>query len=137
MLSNSLSIHEQPSFIQLTLRVRAAPAGRWVLAGLCVLSTLLFAFIASSVEVNANMGAVILGISIALVLLVVIPWWYLIWNTYGKEHLLITTKSITHQVDHGFALFRPKTHLHRELLSTSHFATLRSRTRWAHRCSVG
>lgn len=116
MLSNSLSLQEHPTFIKLTLQVRTAVSARSVLAVCAALTTLLFALIAGTVEIDDNHAGVLLGVTAAFGALVVLPWWYLIWNTYGKEHLLITTKSITHQLDHGFVLLRPKTHLHRELL---------------------
>lgn len=104
-MNNTINIRSDGINVYAELRVKANLIGKVILS---LLVTFLFVFF-SFIFLNLNpeeLGPAILGILVVAIFFIGIPTKFLIWNLFGKEYLIVNTKSISYQYDYG--IFRTK-----------------------------
>ncbi|MBP6392296.1 MAG: hypothetical protein KA175_07345 [Flavobacteriales bacterium] len=114
MLQNTMRLQEHPEFVSVTLHVNAVRAGLVILGIGCGLGALVFIAIVLNTDTTKNPIALV-GFAFAFFVLVLLPLRYLLWNLYGEEHIIVTTRSVTHQLSYGIYRTKPRTSIHEKL----------------------
>lgn len=68
-----------------------------------------------------DIGKMLLPLLFMIVIFIFLPWRYWFWNMFGKEYIIINTKTITHYYDFGIIQTSPKTVHHFQLSITNEF----------------
>lgn len=106
-MENTIKIKSDGINVYAELRVRANLTGKIILTLMILLVIIFFAFVFSNINAE-EMGPSFLGIVIIAVFFIGLPSKFLFWNLFGKEYLIVNTKSVSYQYDYG--LFRTKLH---------------------------
>ncbi len=116
-MKNTIEINSDGVNVYATLRIKANIIGQILLLILIIGLILGFIFIVSSTD-SKEMGEMIIPIILMLAFIIGVPLRYLIWNIYGREHLIINTKTISYSYDYGVLKTTQKT-LHFYRLTTT------------------
>jgi len=114
MLDNKLKLNTDGTNVYATLYVKARRPGLIILTVINLLLISLVIFFASTVQLDQN-PSVIFPLIIFGLLIIVFPLRYLLWNSYGKEQLIITKKSLSFSYDYGLFQTNLKTFEHNRL----------------------
>ena len=107
-MSNSTIKHSDGINLYVEFSVRAKPIGKIILSILILFTLAAFIIIFSTLD-QEEIGKFIIPLSMPCFLFLVIPKRYLIWNLYGKENLIINSKTISYNYDYGFIRTNLKT----------------------------
>ncbi len=107
-MKNSITIDNDGLNIYATLTVKANPIGKVVLGIIVLLLTALLLFAITNLP-QKDAGQFALPLIILAAFILIVPFRYLIWNMFGKEKLLINTKSLSYSYEYGFATTGYKT----------------------------
>ena len=115
-MNNRVKVNTDGINIYVSLLVKSNKKGQIAMS--IIILILLFILGAMINETNDdNLKDYVFPITIFAILIIVFPVRYLIWNLYGKEHLIINTKSISHNFDYGIYQTNLKTIKHDKLAS--------------------
>jgi len=104
-MKNTIEIDTDGINVYAKLGVKANMIGKIILIALVFLILGSFATMTEEEEI----GKLIIPLLIILTLIIAFPVRYLIWNIYGKEDLVVTTKTISHDYDYGIIKANIKT----------------------------
>jgi hypothetical protein len=104
-MDNIISIKSDGINVYAELRVKANLIGKVILSIMVSFLIIFFIFIFSNLNAE-EVGPSILGIFLIAIFSVGIPAKFLFWNLFGKEYLIVNTKSISYHYDYG--IFRTK-----------------------------
>jgi hypothetical protein len=90
------------------MSVKAKPVGIVILLIFVLFLIVAFILIVSTFEKN-EIGKLILPTLILFILFIFLPIRYLLWNLFGKENLIVNTKTISYWYDYGFIRTNLKT----------------------------
>ena len=100
-MKNSANIHTDGINVYVTSQVRSHPAGKWIVTLFTVLVGCLLLFIFAKID-PVKHGAAIIPLFLVSFLFYYFIVRYTLWNWFGKEHLIINTKSVSTQLDYGW-----------------------------------
>jgi hypothetical protein len=116
-MNNTLEITTDSINVFVTAKVKADLIGKWVLTVFNI--GLLIVYIAIIVNVEqSEIGKFFIPIILMFFPCVFFPWKYWFWNFFGKEFIIVNTKTITHYHDYGIVVQTPKTLTHRSLATS-------------------
>lgn len=122
-MRNEFEINSDGINIYLTLFVKSHPIAKILLSIIVLALIALLIYIASTLSIENDPKAA-LGIVIFGAFIFVVPFRYLLWNLFGKEHLVINTKTLSYNRDYGIFRTNPKTKYHKRLgLAFEHIRT--------------
>jgi hypothetical protein len=107
-MKNTIEIKTDGINVYAKFGVKANRIGKIILIILLALVFLILGFGASLVE-EKDIGKLIIPLLILLTLIIAFPVRYLIWNMYGKENLVVNTKTISYNYDYGIIKTNLKT----------------------------
>ena len=107
-MNNSVEIESDGINVFATMSVKAKPVGIVILLIFVLFLIVAFILIVSTFEKN-EIGKLILPTLILFILFIFLPIRYLLWNLFGKENLIVNTKTISYWYDYGFIRTNLKT----------------------------
>jgi len=113
-MRNEYEINSDGMNIYLTLFVKSHPIGKILLSIFILALIILLIYISSTLSLKDEPESV-LGVFIFGIFIFFIPFHYLLWNLYGKEYLIINTKSLSYNRDYGIYKTNLKTKYHKRL----------------------
>lgn len=113
-MNNTIEIVSDGANVYCTLSVKANIKGKIIL-GACVIFLVILHITLFSSLTQEELKEFILPLFIFGALIIIFPVRYFIWNLYGKEHLIINTKSVSHRYDYGLVSTSLKTHVYNRL----------------------
>jgi hypothetical protein len=116
-LKNSVEISSDDINVYVTSTIRATIAGKIILTLINLLVLGFYIFFLSTIELKEN-GKLFIPIILMFIAFIYFPWRYWFWNFYGKENIIINTKTITHYNDYGIVTTKSKTVKHQNLGTT-------------------
>ena len=116
MMKNSINLKSDGINVYATMSVKAKIIGKIVLSILIILLVVFFVFITSSIELQ-EFGKAIIPLLLFFGILFFFSFRYLVWNLFGKEELIINTKTISYCYDYGVIKTNLKT-VHYDKLGT-------------------
>lgn len=113
-MDNQLLIYSNNINVHAVFLVKGNIMGKLVLGFLNLV--ILLAFVAYAMFQFSSMSVFgVIAFLIAIVFYCYFPLRYLLWNIYGKEHVLITTKSLSFWREYGFFRTRETNYLHKKM----------------------
>ncbi|MEE9408467.1 MAG: hypothetical protein V3V28_10390 [Polaribacter sp.] len=113
-MKNKLEIHNDGINIYVTLIVNSHIIGKTLLSLFVILLIGGLIYFPSTIP-KEEVSSFIFPILIFGFLVFFFPVRYLLWNIYGKENLIINTKTLSHYNDYGIFKTNLKTHAHQRL----------------------
>ncbi len=113
-MKNEYEINNDGVNIYLTLFVKSHPIGKILLSIFTLTLIILLIYIASTSSIKDEPQSVF-GIIIFGAFIFFVPFRYLLWNLFGKEHLIINTKTLSYNRDYGIYRTNLKTKYHERL----------------------
>jgi len=107
-MKNTIEIDTDGINVYAKLGVKANMIGKIILIILLALVFLILGFAATLTD-EEEIGKLIIPLLIILTLIIAFPVRYLIWNIYGKENLVVNTKTISYNYDYGIIKTNIKT----------------------------
>jgi len=107
-MKNTVEKHSDGINIYAEFSVKSNPIGKIILIILVFVLIVFFVLVFSTIDVY-TIGKSIFPIVIMAFFLLVIPIRYLVWNLYGKENLIINSKTISYNYDYGIIKTNLKT----------------------------
>ena len=99
-MKNSISLRSDGINVYATMSVKANIIGKIILSILVTLLVVFFVFITSSIELQ-EFGKAIIPLLLFFGILFFFTFRYLFWNLFGKEELVINTKTVSYCYDYG------------------------------------
>lgn len=100
-LKNRIEINSDGINAYAKISVNASQTGIKILSGFLILEIIIVLGLLWQIK-SEEVISMIIPILIVLVVFVGLPIKYLLWNLYGKEELIVNTKSISWSYDYGF-----------------------------------
>jgi len=100
-MKNRIKINSDEINAYANIQVNASKTGIRFLSIFLILEIILFLWMVSEIK-DDEVLSMIIPILIILTLFIGLPVKYLLWNLYGKEELIVNTKSISWSYDYGF-----------------------------------
>jgi energy-coupling factor transporter transmembrane protein EcfT len=91
-----------------TFQVKANPVGKVVLSLMILILITVYIFVVSTITKN-DLRAMLFPMILVFVLILLFPVRYLLWNLFGKETLIVNTKTISYRYDYGILRTNLKT----------------------------
>ncbi|MGJ5643412.1 hypothetical protein [Formosa sp. S-31] len=113
-MRNEYEINSDGINIYLTLFVKSHPIAKTLLSIIVLTLIVFLIYIASTLSIKDEPKSVF-GIIIFGIFIFFIPFRYLLWNLFGKENLIINTKSLSYNRDFGIYKTNLKTEYHERL----------------------
>jgi hypothetical protein len=113
-VNNYAKITKTNSEVRATLIVRAKRIGIIITASMTLGAFSILYFLLSQAT-SEDVKSLSIPVGIIISLLIYFPGRYLLWNIFGKETIIITTKSITSWYDYGFFQTNAETILFNQL----------------------
>lgn len=115
-MRNTINKHNDGINFYATFNVKANTLGKVVLSIMILLLMIVYIFIISTITKN-EIREMIFPMILIFVLILVFPVRYLLWNSFGKETLIVNTKTISFCYDYGIFKTNLKT-IHFDRLGT-------------------
>ncbi len=100
-MKNRINIKVDELNIYASIEVNASKIGMRILSTLLLIEFLVFVYLFSTTSLD-EISQFVVPMIFSLILFVGIPVKYLLWNLYGKEEIIINSKSISWSYDYGF-----------------------------------
>ena len=107
-MRNRVNIKSDGINVYAELTVKADAAGKIIVTTL-ILTFMALVTIGLSTLKQEEIGSIIIPIALLLGLIIAFPVRFLIWNMFGKEYLVINTKTISYNYDYGLIRTNLKT----------------------------
>jgi hypothetical protein len=107
-MKNTIEIRSEGVNVYAELGVKASAVGKVIVIVMLVFVIVAISLLLSTVK-EEDIGSVLIPVFLIGSLLIAFPVRFLIWNMFGKEILIITTKSISYQYDYGILKTNLKT----------------------------
>lgn len=91
-----------------TFQVKANPVGKVVLSLMLLVLMTVYIFVVSTITKN-DLRETLFPMILVFVLILLFPVRYLLWNLFGKETLIVNTKTISYRYDYGIIRTNLKT----------------------------
>jgi hypothetical protein len=117
-LKNTAEINSDGINVYVTSTIQAHPAGKIILTILNLLVLSAYIYLLTTIEEKEAVQFFI-PLILMFIVLIFFPWRYWFWNFYGKEQVIINTKTITYFNDYGIIITKAKT-LEHDRLNTSY-----------------
>jgi hypothetical protein len=119
-MTNKVDINSDGINVYVTSTIKANTVGKAILTLLNLGLLIFYVWFISTIE-NEEAGKFFLPVILMFVAFIYFPWRYWFWNFYGKENILINTKTITRHYDYGIIETKPKTIPHNRLATSYEF----------------
>lgn len=100
-MKNIIQKHSDGINLYSIFKVEASKTGKIILSICIIILLVVFVLVISTIE-KQYIASAVLPILIFSGFMIIFPVRYLIWNLYGKENLIVNTKSISYFYDYGF-----------------------------------
>ncbi|GGF22063.1 hypothetical protein [Flavobacterium limi] len=100
-MKNTIEKHFDGINIHSTLKINSSKIGKIVLAIFLIIFLGVLSLVLSTLEKD-EIASAIIPVLIISAIIIIFPLRYLIWNIYGKEVLIVNSKSISYYYDYGF-----------------------------------
>jgi len=107
-MNNSSLIYTDGINAYATFQVNANKKGKLIL-GICLIILIVFVIALFSTVESEEIGGMLIPGLIITIFLIGLPSKYLLWNIYGKEELIVSSKSISWSYDYGILKTNLKT----------------------------
>ena len=115
-MDNNIDIQSDGINVFATLKVGASKTGIRIVSIFILTEIIIFIFLANQAFSDKDIKMFLILITI-FIIFIGFPIKYLLWNTYGKEYLIVNTKSLSFYYDYGFFKTRLRTIKFRDLAS--------------------
>jgi len=119
-MKNTVDIKSDGINVYITSNVQANKKGKIVLTILNSSVLIFYIWFISSLK-NEEAGKFLVPVVLMFIMFVFFPWRYWFWNFFGKEIIIINTKTITRHYHYGILQTNPKTLPHNRLATTYEF----------------
>ena len=99
-MKNTVETYNDGVNVYSQLEIKANAIGKSILLGFILILITALILIISTIE-KEEIADLLFPIIIITTLIIIFPIRYLIWNTVGKETLIVNTKSISYKYDYG------------------------------------
>lgn len=100
-MNNILQMNSDQVNLYITINVETKLIGKIVISGIIVSMSILIGFTLLNTDQAFDSIDTVLPVFILIILIYILPIKYFLWNFFGKEHIIINTKSISHSFDYG------------------------------------
>lgn len=116
MMKNLLIKYEDGINLYATFSVKANVTGKVILSMMILLLLTIYFFVASTITKD-DLREMLIPLILIFFLIIFFPVRYLLWNLFGKETLIINTKTVSYSYDYGILKTNLKT-IHFDKLGT-------------------
>ncbi len=120
VMNNTAEIKTDGINVYVTSKIQANSFGKIALTLLNTGLLIFYGWFVSTIEQN-EAGKMFIPVILLFGAFIYLPWRYWFWNFYGKEHIIINTKTISLINDYGIIRTNPKTIPHFQLATNYEF----------------